>query len=123
MKAYLPLQAKFRELNESTANWHKSSKFPKTPETANSILYRDAVVDASTLAYLAHCLGMTNKKIASILAEYALEVPKKADEVAVLMQLIAPVDLSKEEQAFIIRLRDLPTVKRQLVYDLVRSLS
>lgn len=122
MKSYKPLYDAFRKLNQSTVTWHKLARFPKTMETANSILYRDAIVDASTLAYMAHCLDISNKEIVNILDSYAKEVPKKAPEVAVLKKLIAPVDITADEQDMILRLRKLDATKRKLIDDMVRSL-
>lgn len=122
MKAYNPLQAAFSKLDKSTVEWHKSARFPKTMETANAILYRNAVVDASTLAYMAYCLDLSNADTIAVLDAYAKEVPKKAAEVAVLKRLIAPVSLSDSEQELITLLRKLPAEKRELVANMVRSL-
>ena len=122
MKSYKTLQDAFNKLDQSRVAWHKSARFPKTMETANAVLYRNTVVDASTLCYLAHCLGLSNKQTIAILDEYAKEVPKKAAEVAVLRKLIAPVDLSASEQDLINVLRKLPDEKRYLVFALAGSL-
>ena len=122
MKSYKPLQAAFKKLDQSTVTWFKTARFPLTMETANSILYRDAVVAASTLAYLSHCLGMSNKQTVDILDAYANEVPKKAVEVAVLKKLIAPTELTREEQTLVESLRKLNDAKRKLVIDMVGSL-
>lgn len=122
MKAYKPLQEAFAALDQSTVTWHKRARFPKSMETANAVLYRNLPVDASTLAYLAYCLGLSNKQIVDVLNEYAIEVPKKAAEVAVLKKLIAPVTLSKTEQDFIDALRNLPDEKRVPIFALVGAL-
>lgn len=122
MKAYKPLQDAFNKLDQSTVSWHKSARFPKTMETANAVLYRDKPVDASTLAYLAHCLGLSNAQTIDILEEYAKEVPKKASEVAVLKKLIVPVDLNEAEQALVSQFRKLDDTKRKLVSGMVKSL-
>lgn len=123
MKAYKPLQEAFRKLDQSTVTWSKSARFPKTMETANAILYRDVTVDASTLAYMAHCLDIPNTDIITILDQYAKEVPKKAAEVAVLKKLIAPVDFSSSEVEMINQLRKLDDSKRKLVIEMVKGLS
>jgi len=122
MKAYKPLQDAFRKLDQSTVSWCNSVRFPKTAETANSVFHRDAVVDASTLAYMAHCLDMTNVQIVSVLDAYAKEVPKKAAEVAALKKLINPVDLSTGEQNLINRFRSLDDSSRNLILDLLNKL-
>ena len=122
MKSFKPIQEAFRKLDTSTATWHKTARFPKSMETANSILYRDAAVDACTLAYMSQCLGLSNKATVSILEAYAAEVAKKAAEVAVLKKLIAPVDLTNEEQEVITRLRKLDDAKRHLVFNMIEGL-
>ncbi len=122
MKAYKPLVDRFRKMNQTTPEWHKSARFPKTMETANSILYRDAIVDASTLAYMAYCLEFTNVETVTLLENYAKEVPKKAAEVAVLKRLINAVDWTKDEQQLVEKLRELSTTKKKLVFDLMKSL-
>ncbi|KAB0668979.1 hypothetical protein F6V30_14170 [Oryzomonas sagensis] len=122
MKAYKPLQDAFRKMDTSTVHWHKTSKFPKTMETANAVLYRDAVVDASTLAYLAHCLGLSNAQVVAVLDQYAKDAPKKAAETAILKKLIAPIDLNRDEQDLIEKIRKLDDAKRKLVAEMVRSL-
>jgi hypothetical protein len=122
MKAYKPLQEAFKNLGQSTIEWHKFSRFPKTAETANSVLHRDAVVDASTLAYLAHCLGLSNRQIVALLDDYAKEVPKKAAEVTILKKLIAPVDLDRTESELIIKLRAVSDKQRQSIMQMVESL-
>jgi hypothetical protein len=122
MKSYKPLQDAFRKLDQSTIAWHKHARFPKTMETANGVLYRDTAVDASTLAYLACCLGFTNKQTVTLLEDYAKEVPKKALEVAVLKKLIVPLDLSSGEQDLIVQMRGLDDAKRRLILDMVEKL-
>ena len=123
MKSYEPLQKAFNKLDQSTVEWHRTARFPKTMETANSILYRNAVVDASTLAYMCHCLGLTNRQTVDVLEGYAKEVPKKAAEVAVLRKLIAPAEITKDDQTLIESLRGMDDTKRKLIFDMVRSLS
>jgi hypothetical protein len=123
MKSYKPLQDAFRKLDQSTVSWFKSSRFPKTMETANTVLYRNAIVDGATLAYMAHCLGLSNKAIVGALEQYAVEVPKKAAEVAILKKLIAPVDITETEQKVISQMRNLDDAKRQLVVDMIAGLS
>lgn len=123
MKSYKMVQDAFKKLDQSTVTWFKTARFPKTMETANAVLYRDAVVDASTLVYLAHCLGLSNKQVIELLEGYAKEVPKKADEIAVLKKLIMPTELNKPEQALIDLIRKMPDDKRNLVYALASTLS
>lgn len=122
MKSYKPLQDAFKKLDQSTVTWFKSAHFPKTMETANAVLYRDAVVDASTLAYLAHCLGLSNKETIAVLDEYAKEVPKKATEIIVLKKLIAPVDLGRAEQEMITKLRTVSDKQRKTIMQMVETL-
>lgn len=123
MKSYKPIHDAFRRLNTSTIAWHKTAGFPKSAETANQILHRDMTVDASTLAYMAHCLDIPNDGIIKILEAYAKEVPAKTGEVAVLRALIVPVQISAEEQELINSLRKLDDSKRALVMDLVGKLA
>lgn len=122
MKSYKPLQDAFRKLNQSTVAWHKSARFPKTAETANSVLHREAVTDASTLAYLGHCLGMSNKQVVALLDDYALEVPQKAVEVAVLRKLIDPVEMNESEHRLVVKFRELDDNKKKIISDMVGAL-
>ena len=122
MKSYKPIHDAFRKLNTTTVDWLKSVSFPKSQETANSIFYRDATVDASTLAYMAHCLNMSNTQIIALLDAYAKEVPKKAAEVAALKKLIAPVEMSNVEQIVVTYFRKLDDSKQALVLDLLLKL-
>lgn len=119
MKSYKPIQEAFRKLDQTTTSWFKSARFPRTMETANAVLYRNAVIDASTLAYLAHCLGLSNKQIIEILENYAVEMPKKAAEVAILKKLITPVELSSNEQGLVEKMRLLDDAKRKIILDMV----
>lgn len=122
MKAYSPLRNAFKDSGMTTPGWCKSTRFPKSMETVNSIVYRDAIVDASTLAYFACCLELPNKKTVEILEQYALEVPKKQAEVNVLKRLIVNHDFTKEEQDLIHNLRSMDKDRRKLVYELVKKL-
>jgi len=122
MKSYKPLQDAFHKLDQSTVSWHKNSRFPKTMESANAVLYRNAVVDASTVAYLSHCLGLSNKQTIAVLDAFAVENPKKRNEVDVLKQLIAPVELTEQEQNLVGKYRSLAPAKRKIVDDMVNAL-
>ena len=115
MKSYKLIHEAFKKREQSTREWYKTSHFPKSEETANSILYRDAVVDASTLAYMAFCLDIPNGKIVDILDQYSKEQPKKAAEVEILKKLIAPTEIDKSEIEFLERFRKLDDSKRELV--------
>ena len=122
MKSYLLIQKAFKKIDMTSDEWRKHSGFPKSTETVNSIIHRDAVVDACTLAYMSHGVGMTAKQTIDILDKYAEEVPRKAAEVAMLKQLIVPVDISAEEQYLLSKLRAMDSAKRTLVCDLVDKL-
>lgn len=122
MKSYKPLIDAFSKLDKSTAEWHKTARFPKSAETVNSILYRNAIVDASTLAYFAYCLGFSGKQVIDLLDNYAKEVPKKAVEVAALKKMIAPVDFNQDERAIIEKIRQLDEAKQRIVKDMVGAL-
>lgn len=122
MKTYQPIRRKFLDLNVTTREWLPHSGFPKTAETVNAIIHRDAPADPQTVIFMAFCLGFASTEILDLLGLYLKERPDKAKEVAIFRKLIAPINISADEQDVITRLRRLTDQKRKLVTDLLDNL-
>lgn len=123
MKVYNQIRNKFLTLGQTTREWFSQSGFPGTAETINAILHRDAPTNPSTVVFLAHCLGFTNKELIALVDAYELERSEKSKECRLLRRIIAPVDITTDEQKHVNHLRKLDDKQRKLVFDMARNLA
>jgi len=123
IKAYRPLQEAYRKIDLSTEEWIRITKPPFTRETANKIVRRgDQAVNGVSLAFVSLFLGFKLKDIVEQLAAYGKELPAFAPECETLIEMISPVDLTKDEQAIIKTLRKKDAAKQKLISDMIKSL-
>jgi hypothetical protein len=122
MRAYRGIKKVFSNLNQTCREWHPKSQFPRSRMTAQVILFGDEPVEPVAVAYMAHCLGFDNKKVVDLLDQYVAERPEKAGEIKILRKLIAPVELTADEQTMIERMRKLPANKRQVFMEMLSTM-
>jgi hypothetical protein len=122
MECYKELKKRFDKLDVTCREWHPKSGFPRSRETAQTILFRQDPVEPIAVVYLAHCLGYDNKQVVALLDQYVSERPEKAGEIKILRKLIAPVELSADEQTMIERMRKLPANKRQVFMEMLSTM-
>ena len=124
MKTYIPIRKRFDKLNISIRDWLRTAGFPMSRQTAQDVLsaYPPRPVDPISLAYLTLCLGYTNREVLAILEQYLLERPKELAKIKLLRRLIAPVELTAEEQTVLERLRKLPKGKRAAFVGMLSTL-
>jgi len=123
IKAYRALQEVYKKLDMSTEEWIRLEKPPFTRETANKVLRRgDQLVNGISLALIGQALNMSSKEIVTALAAYGKEQAAFAPECEAIIQLIDPVDTTKEEHTLIKKFRKLDAAKQALVANMIKSL-
>jgi hypothetical protein len=122
MRAYRDLKKAFANLNQTCREWHPKSNFPRSRMTAQVILFGDEPVEPVAVAYMAHCLGFDNKKVVDLLDQYVAERPEKAGEIKILRKLIAPVELTADEQTMIDRMRKLTDERKKIIMGMLSTL-
>lgn len=121
-KAYRPIIEAHKKLNQTTEEWHRQEKPAINKESVNKVVNGRGAVSAASLALIGYAFNVSNTEIVKMLETYAKEYDSQAPECKAFMELIAPVDITKDEREMIQKVRKLDDTKRKLVLDMIKTL-